>query len=178
MNRKFVLVAGLALFEPGSVTQLMLAQLVCFAYVVVVVNYAPYKKDDADFANQAGLVCSAPTPQIPAPRRKTHLGRLQPGDSNPLTLYMHACMHACCRCCAVLVQAANCQIMLSLLSAMALKTNRPLPGSIESIFFGKASALPTAHQCRGPPSLVVSPPNTNGAHSLACTLVLCDQNSC
>ena len=55
MYRKFVLVAGLALFDPGSVTQLMLAQLVCFFYVVLVVNTAPYKKDEADFTNQASV---------------------------------------------------------------------------------------------------------------------------
>ena len=54
MYRKFLLVAGLALLKPGSVTQLMAAQIVCFVYVITVVNYAPYRKDDADFANQAG----------------------------------------------------------------------------------------------------------------------------
>ena len=35
MMRKFILVAGLALVQPGSTTQLMLAQLVCFGYVIM-----------------------------------------------------------------------------------------------------------------------------------------------
>ena len=55
MLRKFVLVAGLALVGSGTTTQLMLAQLVCFFYVLLVTQYAPYKKDEADFTNQAGL---------------------------------------------------------------------------------------------------------------------------
>ena len=60
MFRKFILVAGLALFERGSTTQLMLAQLCCFWYVVFVVNKSPYKKDDADFSNQARVACVCP----------------------------------------------------------------------------------------------------------------------
>ena len=54
--RKFLLVAGLALFEPGSTVQLMLAQLVCLAYLAAVLNLAPYKKESVDFTNQARLV--------------------------------------------------------------------------------------------------------------------------
>ena len=56
MIRKFILVAGLALVDKGSTVQLMLAQLVCFFYVVLVVNYAPYRKAEADFTNQASRV--------------------------------------------------------------------------------------------------------------------------
>lgn len=52
MGRKFLLVAGLALLESGSTTQLVVAQLVCFAYVVAIVNFAPYKTADTDFSNQ------------------------------------------------------------------------------------------------------------------------------
>ena len=60
MLRKFILVAAMALVEPGSTLQLVVAQLVCFVYVVVVLNWAPYKKDEADFTNQAS---AAPAPQ-------------------------------------------------------------------------------------------------------------------
>ena len=74
--RKFLLVAGLALVKPGSVTQLMLAQLVCFSYVVLVVNTSPYKKADADFANQARAASGRDWLQPPAPRRKFLLSLL------------------------------------------------------------------------------------------------------
>ena len=58
MLRKFILVAGMALAEQGTTTQLMTAQLVCFAYVVLVVHTKPYKKDAADFTNMAsGPLC-------------------------------------------------------------------------------------------------------------------------
>ena len=56
MLRKFLLVAGLAMFEQGSPVQLMLAQLVCLIFLSLVLNTAPYKKDDVDFTNQASLV--------------------------------------------------------------------------------------------------------------------------
>ena len=83
MWRKFILVSAMALVSPGSTVQLMTAQLVCFGYVVLVVNKAPYKKAAADFTNQS----------------------------------------------------CNVQIMISLLIAMALKTNLPPPGTTESILF-------------------------------------------
>ena len=56
MLRKFILVAFMALVAPGSTVQLMSAQLVCFAFVVLLVLYKPYKKDEADFTNQARSV--------------------------------------------------------------------------------------------------------------------------
>ena len=55
MLRKFLLVAGLAVLEPGSTTQLMLAQLVCLGFLTLVLNWAPYKKEAVDFTNQASL---------------------------------------------------------------------------------------------------------------------------
>ena len=56
MIRKFLLVAGLALFEPGSTVQLLLAQVVCLIYLAAVLNFAPYKKQSVDFTNQARLL--------------------------------------------------------------------------------------------------------------------------
>ena len=55
MLRKFLLVAGLAMLEQGSPVQLMLAMLVCLAFLSLVLNTAPYKKADVDFTNQASL---------------------------------------------------------------------------------------------------------------------------
>ena len=55
----------------------------------------------------------------------------------------------------MLVQACNIQIMLSLLTAMALKTERPLAGSAEAVIFGKYSTdllsvnLPLLHSIDG-----------------------------
>ena len=59
MIRKFLLVAGLTLLEGGGTTQLLVAQLICFGYIVFLLNYSPYMKDDADFTNQA-------RPSVPA----------------------------------------------------------------------------------------------------------------
>ena len=56
MIRKFILVAGLSFFEQGTTVQLMLAQLVCLIFLVMVLNLAPYTKDEADFTNQARRV--------------------------------------------------------------------------------------------------------------------------
>ena len=53
MLRKFILVAFMALVAPGSTVQLMSAQLVCFAFVLLLVHSSPYKKDEADFTNMA-----------------------------------------------------------------------------------------------------------------------------
>ena len=41
MLRKFLLVAFMALVEPGTTVQLMAAQLICFSYVVALVNTSP-----------------------------------------------------------------------------------------------------------------------------------------
>ena len=57
MLRKFILVAFMALVDPGSTVQLMSAQLVCFGYVLLIIGFSPYKKDEADFTNQ---VCCMP----------------------------------------------------------------------------------------------------------------------
>ena len=56
MIRKFLLVAGLALFQPGSTTQLMLAQLICLGFLCAVLMLAPYKKDEVDYTNQVGTM--------------------------------------------------------------------------------------------------------------------------
>ena len=53
MYRKIVLVAAMSLFDQGGTLQLMIAQLLCFMYVVILGITAPYKKDDADFTNTA-----------------------------------------------------------------------------------------------------------------------------
>ena len=79
---------GLALLDKGDTTQLLLAQMVTFTYLVLVLNYAPFKKDAADLTNQV----------------------------------------------------ANIQIFISLMGAMALKTQMPLPGSMQSILLGKCTA--------------------------------------
>ena len=60
MLRKFVLVAAMALFEPGSTVQLMVAQLICFGYVLTVVILKPYKKNEADFTNAASGAAASP----------------------------------------------------------------------------------------------------------------------
>ena len=131
MLRKFILVAAMALVQPGSTTQLMIAQLVCLIYVVFVLNLAPYKKDEADITNQASH-----TPTLlsvwrmalrSAGRLKAALMPKRPGacaDANLTYTAAH-----------LLAQAANVQIMISLLIAMALKTNLPSPEDPESIIF-------------------------------------------
>ena len=75
MLRKFVLVAAMALVDPGSTVQLMSAQLICFGYVLALVNMSPYKKDEADFTNQVAniqimvslLIAMALKTTLPAP---------------------------------------------------------------------------------------------------------------
>ena len=101
MLRKFLLVAFMALVEPGSTVQLVSAQLICFGYVLLLVNMSPcvwllatgrrfgdkrkaktvsrlglwsrcvgrYKKDEADFTNQARPPCRLP----PASMRRVPL---------------------------------------------------------------------------------------------------------
>ena len=121
MIRKFILVAGLAIFEPGSTTQLMLAQLVCLCFLGAVLNLAPYKKDAVDFTNQASHRVDGFERQF----------RSSPDVwFSPLT-FIAACVPRRCR-----HQATNFQIMTSLLIAMALKTNLPQPGTFEAVFFG------------------------------------------
>ena len=41
MLRKFFLVAFMALVDAGSTVQLMSAQLICFGYVLLLVNMSP-----------------------------------------------------------------------------------------------------------------------------------------
>jgi len=52
MLKKFVLVAGLALLPAEAMSQLFLATFITFIYLVLVLNFAPFKKDDADLSNQ------------------------------------------------------------------------------------------------------------------------------
>merc|ERR1712166_1181509 len=52
MLRKFVLVAGLALVKPGTVTQLLIAILVSFGYVCLIFYHEPMKKPEANFSNR------------------------------------------------------------------------------------------------------------------------------
>ena len=137
MIRKFLLVAGLALFEPGSTVQLMLAQLVCLAYLAAVLNLAPYKKESVDFTNQARLVdgvnvCANHCAEVD--ERKSAYSH----DLIAKRVFASVA-RSCC------LQTTNGQIMVSLLMAMALKTNLPQPGTFESIFFGVCRAPCARH---------------------------------
>ena len=51
MLRKFILVAGLAVLEGGSSTQLFLAILVAFSYLVLILHLVPLKKTKANRMN-------------------------------------------------------------------------------------------------------------------------------
>ena len=52
MFRKFLLVAGLALLPQGSTAQLLLAIMVSFAHLVLLLNFAPFRKQDVDYTSQ------------------------------------------------------------------------------------------------------------------------------
>ena len=85
MLRKFLLVAGLAVLEPGSTTQLMLAQLVCLGFLTLVLNWAPYKKEAVDFTNQASLAVPSGagccfSADIPGCGGTGAMDGIQPGD--------------------------------------------------------------------------------------------------
>ena len=142
MLRKVVLVAGLAILEPGSTTQLMLAQLVCLIFLALVLNLAPYKKDAVDKTNQVDL--SAPTLRGVCVCARAVFTNDKSRVSPPPTSGRGMCASMRCYCFVVVVvrryQATNLQIMVSLLMAMALKTNLPQPGTAESIFFGAPSS--------------------------------------
>ena len=94
MLRKFILVAAMALFEPGSTVQLMVAQLICFGYVLTVVIFKPYKKNEADFTNAASgavasplYVCGAPVlraARCRLPRRPVRVSSFVHGWRSPL----------------------------------------------------------------------------------------------
>ena len=182
MLRKSILVAAMARFEPGSTLQLMVAQLICFTYVLFVVGFAPYKKDEADFTNQArralaGLPGRWPcpvvrvTPTVPAAATYMHYH----GSLQVLLCVVHPA--------SLLSQAANIQIMVSLVVAMALKTRLPAPGDPESVLFGARPPPPAPccpsihgrHQSAQPRGCVLEGDDEYGAHALsvdACVLRL------
>ena len=116
MIRKFLLVAGLALFQPGSTTQLMLAQLICLGFLCAMLMLAPYKKDEVDYTNQVGTMTFFYACAVLAVRAYLTLARCTVFGCWLLLVRRPSVVSVVCR-----AQATNLQIMISLLMAMALK---------------------------------------------------------